>query len=74
MKEVVEEISIHARKSKFVDQDSGVSARLSIANYKQMVASARQRSIRLGESPGGGAHQRPRALPRLERSASSSST
>jgi magnesium chelatase subunit I len=28
-----------------------VSARLSIANYKQMVASARQRGIRLGESP-----------------------
>ncbi len=51
MKQVVEEISLHARKSKFVDQDSGVSARLSIANYKQMVASARQRAIRLGESP-----------------------
>ena len=51
MKQVVEEISLHARKSKFVDQDSGVSARLSIANYKQMVASARQRAIRLGETP-----------------------
>ncbi|MEM7756479.1 MAG: magnesium chelatase [Planctomycetota bacterium] len=51
MKEVVEEISIRGRKSKWVDQDSGVSARFSIANFKQMVASARQRSIRLGESP-----------------------
>jgi magnesium chelatase subunit I len=51
MKQIVEEISLHARKSRFVDQDSGVSARLSIANYKQMVASARQRSIRMGESP-----------------------
>lgn len=51
MKEVVEEISIRGRKSKWVDQDSGVSARFSIANYKQMVASARQRAIRLGESP-----------------------
>lgn len=51
MKQIVEEISLHARKSKFVDQDSGVSARLSIANFKQMVASARQRSIRLNESP-----------------------
>ncbi len=38
MKQIVEEISLHARKSRFVDQDSGVSARLSIANYKQMVA------------------------------------
>ena len=51
MKEVVEEISIRGRKSKWVDQDSGVSARFSIANYKQMVASARQRAIRLGETP-----------------------
>lgn len=51
MKQIVEEISINARKSRYVDQDSGVSARLSIANYKQMVASARQRAIRLGESP-----------------------
>ena len=51
MKQVVEEISISARKSRFVDQESGVSARLSIANYKQMVSSARQRSIRLNETP-----------------------
>lgn len=51
MKQIVEEVSIKARQSRFVDQDSGVSARLSIANYKQMVASARQRAIRLGESP-----------------------
>src|SRR5438093_10994053 len=32
MKEVVEQISISARKSKYVDQQSGVSPRLSIAN------------------------------------------
>ena len=51
MKQVVEEISIRARQNRYVDQDSGVSARLSIANYKQMVASARQRAIRLGETP-----------------------
>lgn len=51
MKEIVEQISIEARKSSFVDQDSGVSARFSIANYKTMIASARQRAIRLGESP-----------------------
>ncbi|MCS7020584.1 MAG: magnesium chelatase [Gemmataceae bacterium] len=51
MKEIVEQISISARKSKYVDQASGVSARFSIANYRTMVASARRRGILLGEKP-----------------------
>ena len=51
MKEIVEQISIVARKSKYVDHNSGVSARLSIANYRTMIASARQRGIRLSERP-----------------------
>jgi len=51
MKEIVEQISIAARKSKFVDHASGVSARLSIAVYRTMIASARQRAIRLNEKP-----------------------
>ncbi len=51
MKEIVEQISICARKSKYVDHQSGVSARFSIANYRTLVASARQRSVRLGERP-----------------------
>jgi magnesium chelatase subunit I len=51
MKEIIEQISIAARKSKYVDHQSGVSARLSIANYRTMVASARQRGVRLGERP-----------------------
>lgn len=51
MKELIEEISRAARRSKYVDQQSGVSARLSIANYRTMVASARQRAAVLGESP-----------------------
>jgi magnesium chelatase subunit I len=51
MKEVVEQISVCARKSKYVDHQSGVSARFSIANYRTMVASARHRSVRLGERP-----------------------
>jgi magnesium chelatase subunit I len=51
MREIVEQISICARGSKFVDHQSGVSARFSIANYRTMVASARQRGIRLGEKP-----------------------
>jgi len=51
MKEIVEQISIAARKSKYVDHASGVSARLSIAMYRTMIASARQRAIRLNEKP-----------------------
>jgi magnesium chelatase subunit I len=51
MCEIVEQMSICARKSKYVDQQSGVSARFSIANYRTMIASARQRAARLGESP-----------------------
>jgi magnesium chelatase subunit I len=51
MKELVEEISRAARRSKYIDQQSGVSARLSIANYRTMVASARQRAAMLGEQP-----------------------
>ena len=51
MKEIIEQVSISARKSKYVDQSSGVSARFSIANYRTMVASARHRGVVLGESP-----------------------
>jgi magnesium chelatase subunit I len=51
MREIIEQISISARKSKYVDHQSGVSARFSIANYRTMVASARQRGVRLGERP-----------------------
>jgi len=51
MKEVIEQISICARKSKYIDHQSGVSARFSIANYRTMVASARHRGVRLGERP-----------------------
>ena len=51
MKEIIEQISISARKSKYVDHASGVSARFSIANYRTMVSSARHRGVRLGEKP-----------------------
>jgi len=51
MREIIEQMSIVARRSKYVDQQSGVSARFSIANYRAMVASARQRGIVLGERP-----------------------
>ncbi len=51
MREIVEQMSIAARRSKYIDQQSGVSARFSIANYRAMVASARQRGAVLGERP-----------------------
>jgi magnesium chelatase subunit I len=51
MKEVIEQMSVGARRSKYIDQQSGVSARFSIANYRTMVASARHRAVRLGERP-----------------------
>src|SRR2546429_5354683 len=51
MKEIIEQISVCARKSKYVDHASGVSARFSIANYRTMVASARHRAVRLNEKP-----------------------
>jgi len=51
MKQICEEMARAARKSKYIDQQSGVSARFSIANYRTMVANARRRAIALGESP-----------------------
>ncbi len=51
MKELGEEISRAARNSKYIDHVSGVSARLTIANYRTIVASARQRAAVLGEQP-----------------------
>jgi magnesium chelatase subunit I len=51
MKEIVEQVSMAARRSKYVDHQSGVSARFSIANYRTMVASARHRGVRLNEKP-----------------------
>ena len=51
MREIIEQMSVAARASKYIDQQSGVSARFSIANYRTMVASARQRGAVLGERP-----------------------
>ncbi|MCA9183971.1 MAG: magnesium chelatase [Pirellulaceae bacterium] len=51
MRQIIEEITIAARRSKFIDQQSGVSARFSIANYRTMIASARHRGVLLNERP-----------------------
>jgi magnesium chelatase subunit I len=51
MREIIEQITIQARKSKYIDHQSGVSARFSIANYRTMIASARHRGVILNERP-----------------------
>ncbi len=51
MKEICEQITVQARKSKYVDHQSGVSARFSLANYRTMISSARHRSVVLDEKP-----------------------
>jgi len=51
MREIIEQITVQARKSKYIDQQSGVSARFSIANYRTMIAAARQRGVVLNEKP-----------------------
>lgn len=51
MSEIVEQMSIVARRSRYVDHQSGVSARFSIANYRTMVSNARRRGILLKERP-----------------------
>jgi magnesium chelatase subunit I len=49
MTEIIEQITVEARKSPYVNQKSGVSARLSIANFETMVANSRRRAYVLGE-------------------------
>ncbi|MGI8968450.1 MAG: AAA family ATPase [Chloroflexota bacterium] len=49
MKEIVAEITHLARKSGDISQRSGVSVRVSIANYENVRSNALKRSIRLGE-------------------------
>ena len=44
-KDLVEQIAIEARKSEYVDPKSGVSARLTISAYENLVASAERRSL-----------------------------
>ncbi len=45
---LVEQIAMEARKSEFVDQKSGVSARLTISAYENLVSTAELRALRNG--------------------------
>src|SRR5205814_1565115 len=49
MTEIVASMSQQARKSPHINQRSGVSVRLSIANYETLVANATRRALRNGE-------------------------
>jgi magnesium chelatase subunit I len=49
LKEVIAEISQLARRSTHLNQRSGVSVRLSIANYETLVANSVRRALRTGE-------------------------
>lgn len=44
-KDLIEQIAIEARKSEFVDAKSGVSARLTISAYENLIASAERRAL-----------------------------
>jgi len=45
---LVEEIAMEARKSEYVDQKSGVSARLTISAFENLVSTAERRALRQG--------------------------
>ncbi len=49
VKEIIAEVTALARRSPDINQRSGVSVRVSIANYENIVSNALRRAIRLGE-------------------------
>ncbi|HEX5053846.1 MAG TPA: magnesium chelatase [Planctomycetota bacterium] len=48
LRRAIEEVAIQGRASEFVDQSSGVSARLSIALYESVVSNAERRALLTG--------------------------
>jgi magnesium chelatase subunit I len=48
-KEIVEQVAFEARKSEFVDQKSGVSARLTISAMENLISNAERRAIITGD-------------------------
>ncbi len=49
MRDIIEEVSFEARSSEYVDQSSGVSARVSISAYENLLSNIERRSINNGE-------------------------
>jgi len=50
MREAIEEVGFQARKSEFLDQSSGVSARLSISLLENVISNAERRALLNGET------------------------
>lgn len=50
MKDLIEQIAIEARSSEYVDEKSGVSARLTISAYENLISAAERRMYRNGEN------------------------
>ncbi|MDD4876134.1 MAG: hypothetical protein PHQ86_03255 [Dehalococcoidales bacterium] len=50
MKEIIAEITYLARKSTEINQSSGVSVRVSIANYETILSNAIRRTVTIGEN------------------------
>ena len=51
LKEILEEMARLARTSPAVNQQSGVSVRMSIANYENLISNAERRGLASGENP-----------------------
>ncbi len=49
-KDLVEQIAIEARESEYVDEKSGVSARLTISGYENLISAAERRVLTNGDS------------------------
>jgi magnesium chelatase subunit I len=50
-REIVEQVAFEARQSEFVDQNSGVSARLSISAYENLISNLERRGLVTGDQP-----------------------
>ena len=48
-KDLLEQISFEARESEFIDEKSGISARMSITGYENLLSTAEWRTLRSGE-------------------------
>ncbi len=51
LREVIEEIAFQARDSDYVDQNSGVSARLSITALENVLSNMERRALKTGDDP-----------------------
>jgi len=49
-KDIIEQISFEARESEFIDSKSGVSARMSITSFQNLLSTAERRALENGET------------------------